>query len=119
MKKVIVALLVFSASAPVRLAAANEPGGDTGGPSRSASPVIKRFSIQPERISLGDGDNWPITWADDGDQYTVYCDGKGFGGGSGQGSMCQAKIVGDPPHFNGVNLASQSGRRTGGGPTWN
>ena len=24
------------------------------------------------------GDNWPITWADDGDLYTVYGDGNGF-----------------------------------------
>lgn len=47
------------------------------------SAAIRNLIIHPERISIGDGDNWPITWADDGYQYTVYCDGKGFGGGNG------------------------------------
>ena len=51
------------------------------------SEVITSLTIHPERISIGNGDNWPITWADDGSQYTVYCDGEGFGGGSGKGSM--------------------------------
>ena len=27
-------------------------------------------------------DNWPITWADDGHQYTSWGDGCGFGGGN-------------------------------------
>lgn len=45
------------------------------------SEVIANLTIHPERTSIGNGDNWPITWADDGDQYTVYCDGEGFGGG--------------------------------------
>jgi hypothetical protein len=36
------------------------------------SEVIASLTIHPERISVGNGDNWPITWADDGNQYTVY-----------------------------------------------
>jgi hypothetical protein len=80
------------------------------------SKVIADLTIHPERMPLGNGDNWPITWADDGNQYTVYCDGEGFGGGSGKGSMSMARIVGDPPNFKGENLASPTGHKTGGGP---
>ena len=80
------------------------------------SPVIKDLTIEPERQSIGDGDNWPITWADDGSLYTVYCDGKGFGGGSGQGSMSLAKVTGSPPSITGENIASATGHKTGGGP---
>jgi hypothetical protein len=71
-----------------------------------SSKVITNFTIDPKRIAVGNGDNWPITWADDGHQYTVYCDGEGFGGGSGKGSMSLARIVGDPPDFSGENLTS-------------
>ena len=81
-----------------------------------ASPVIKSLMIQPDRLTVGNGDNWPITWADDGNQYTFYCDGDGFGGGSGNGSMCPAMILGSPPNFTGQNIATTSGRKTGGGP---
>lgn len=79
------------------------------------SKAIAGLTIHPERISIGHGDNWPITWADDGNQYTVYCDGDGFGGGSGKGSMSLARIVGDPPKFEGENLTSPTGHKTGGG----
>jgi hypothetical protein len=43
------------------------------------SPVIERIIIENKRmISFGDGDNFPVTWADDGKLYTMYCDGAGF-----------------------------------------
>ena len=80
------------------------------------SDIVLNLVVHPERTSVGNGDNWPITWADDGNQYTVYCDGEGFGGGSGKGSMSLAKIVGAPPDFNGENLTSPTGHKTGGGP---
>ena len=79
-------------------------------------PVIRSLTIEPERFSIGDGDNWPITWADDGGLYTVYCDGKGFGGGSGEGSMSLARILGTPPNVTGENIVSTTGHKTGGGP---
>ncbi len=90
---------------------ANEPGK----PPYPPSPVIKGLTIDAARQSLGNGDNWPITWADDDAQYTVYCDGKGFGGGSGEGSMSLARISGSPPNIQGENIASPSGHKTGGG----
>jgi SAM-dependent methyltransferase len=80
------------------------------------SSVIKSLTVHPQRTSIGDGDNWPITWADDEHQYTVYCDGEGFGGGSGKGSMSLARILGSPPGFRGENLASPTGHKEGGGP---
>ena len=79
------------------------------------SPIIKNLIIHPERKSIGNGDNWPITWAGDGYHYTVYCDGEGFGGGSGKGSMSLAGIIGEPPHFSGKNLTSPTGHKEGGG----
>lgn len=80
------------------------------------SPIIKALTIEPQRQSLGNGDNWPITWADDNNLYTVYCDGKGFGGGSGEGSMSLARITGSPPSILGENILSATGHQTGGGP---
>ena len=94
--------------------AAAQPQADTK-ESYAPSPVIRSLTIEPGRQSIGDGDNWPITWADDGDLYTVYCDGKGFGGGNGQGSMSLAKIAGTPPNHTGENIASATGHRVGGG----
>ena len=47
------------------------------------SPVIADIVIEDTReISFGDGDNFPMTWADDGKLYTMYCDGVGFGDNS-------------------------------------
>ncbi len=83
--------------------------------SYAPSPAIRNLTLDSKRQSLGDGDNWPITWADDGELYTVYCDGKGFGGGSGEGSMSLAKITGSPPNITGENIASTTGHKTGGG----
>lgn len=79
------------------------------------STTVKSLTIDPARQSMGDGDNWPIAWADDDVQYTVYCDGKGFGGGSGEGSMSLAKVLGSPPNIHGENILSPSGHKTGGG----
>jgi hypothetical protein len=67
-----------------------------GEPPYPSSDVITSLTIHPERTSLGNGDNWPITWVDDGNQYTVYCNGEGFGGGSGKGSRFQPRI---PPKW--------------------
>lgn len=47
---------------------------------------------------------------------TVYRDGKGFGGGSGEGSMSLARILGTPSDITGENIVSATGHKTGGGP---
>ncbi len=61
-------------------------------------------------------DNWPITWADDDNQYTTYGDGWGFEPKTKKKlSLGIAKIVGSPPDFRGVNIRTDSGERIGQG----
>jgi hypothetical protein len=50
-------------------------------------------------------DNWPITWADDGHQYTSWGDGGGFGGTNSDGrvSLGFARIEGDSRSYDGFN----------------
>jgi hypothetical protein len=73
-----------------------------------ASPVIKEIRFQwPSHIRLASGsDNWPVTWADDGHQYTVWGDGGGFGGTNsiGRSSIGIARIEGSWHNFNGTNV---------------
>ena len=53
----------------------------------SKSEVIKGINFDWSfHIRLAPGsDNWPVTWADDGNQYVVWGDGGGFGGTNGIG----------------------------------
>jgi len=54
-------------------------------------------------------DNWPITWADDDNQYAAYGDGWGFEPKSDRKlSLGLAKIIGGPEDFEGVNIASKT-----------
>jgi len=57
------------------------------------------------RLAPG-SDNWPVTWADDGHQYTVWGDGGGFGGtnGIGRSSMGVARMQGNWHNFMPVNI---------------
>ncbi|MBN1506786.1 MAG: hypothetical protein JW955_08065 [Sedimentisphaerales bacterium] len=59
-------------------------------------------------------DNWPITWADDNDQYAAYGDGWGFEPKSDRKlSLGLAKILGGPESLEGVNIHSKTGDWTG------
>ncbi len=61
-------------------------------------------------------DNWPITWADDGNLYTAYGDGWGFEPKVNEKlSLGIAKIVGGAEDFNGINIRSETGERAGQG----
>ena len=61
------------------------------------------------------GDNWPITWADDGNLYTAYGDGQGFEPKVDKKlSVGFAKIVGGPQDFQGRQY-SQPDRGVGRG----
>jgi CubicO group peptidase (beta-lactamase class C family) len=63
-----------------------------------------------------DSDNWPITWADDGHQYTSYGDGWGFDPRIDKKlSQGFARIEGPSRAFRGVNIRSATGERTGDG----
>ena len=58
-----------------------------------------------KRLAPG-SDNWPVTWADDGHQYTSWGDGGGFGGTNADGrvSLGVARIEGDSESYKGVNV---------------
>jgi hypothetical protein len=58
-------------------------------------------------IKLAPGsDNWPITWADDGHQYTSWGDGGGFDGSNSDGrvSLGVARIEGDADSYKAFNV---------------
>jgi CubicO group peptidase (beta-lactamase class C family) len=61
-------------------------------------------------------DNWPLTWADDGHQYTAYGDGWGFEPFVPKKlGLGFARVEGDPPRFQGVNIPSPTGEQLGAG----
>jgi CubicO group peptidase (beta-lactamase class C family) len=61
-------------------------------------------------------DNWPLTWADDGEQYTAFGDGWGFKPVVEKKlSMGFARIVGGPDRFRGINIRSAEGETIGQG----
>jgi hypothetical protein len=73
-----------------------------------SSPVIQSVSFDRsshDRLAPG-SDNWPITWADDGHQYTSWGDGGGFGGtnSDGQVSLGVARIEGGWNNYRGFNI---------------
>ena len=88
-----------------------EPTTVTAGPAISPYPmssVIGGFTIEPERQSIGHGDNWAITWAADDRQYSFHTDGRGFGL---KESVSTAPVVieGSPPDIRGRDIATTSG----------
>lgn len=93
------------------------------------SPVIRRIDWDPpaqvRRCVLGarqekgrkDGsDNWPLTWADDGNLYTAYGDGYGFEPRQTDTklSLGFGVVTGMPDDFAGYNIRSD-GERLGPG----
>lgn len=72
------------------------------------SGVVVDFQIDPDRQSMGDGDNWAITWGDDDEQYSFFTDGTGFGAPD-RVSAAPVVISGTPPAISGVNIPTQTG----------
>ena len=85
------------------------------GPSKVIGAV--RFApVESIRIAAKGSDNWPMTWADDGDIYTSYGDGRGFKPRVEKKlSLGLARITGGPEDWKGVNLRAPSIERTGDG----
>jgi len=84
-----------------------------------ASELITKAEFAPAdtviRKAKG-SDNWPITWADDDNQYTAYGDGWGFEPKVEKKlSLGIAKVIGAAPNFKGVNVRTASGERIGQG----
>jgi CubicO group peptidase (beta-lactamase class C family) len=85
------------------------------------SDVIRDVAFDPpstiERRAF-DSDNWPITWADDGEQCTAYGDGRGFKPYTERKiGLGFARIVGPATDWQGVNVRSPSGENDGMGPS--
>jgi hypothetical protein len=69
------------------------------------------------RFTGEDSDNWPCTWAADGDLYTSYGDGYGFVPNTEKKlSLGFGKIIGMPDNYTCVNLRTETGEREGDGP---
>lgn len=89
------------------------------------SPVIESIEWAPVDSILQfakDGDNWPVTWADDGAIYTTWGDGTGFPPRVERKLSCGfAKVTGSPPEIDGVNIrteAEQIGNGRSGLKAW-
>jgi len=88
------------------------------GPPYPTSPIITDLTwADPLTIvhQAEGSDNWPVTWADDNEQYTAYGDGWGFDPRvPGKLSLGFVKVIGDPPG-GGMNIRSSSGEQIGDG----
>ncbi len=73
------------------------------------SQVIRgvTFNDATARTEAPGSDIWPMTWAADGELYTAWGDGGGFGGDNDNGrvSLGVARITGDRRDYRGENLA--------------
>lgn len=82
------------------------------------SPVIAGLEWAPLNTVVRqarDGDNWPLTWADDDALYTTFGDGTGFPPKSKRKLSCGfARIAGGPGDFVGANIPS-NGEQLGDG----
>jgi CubicO group peptidase (beta-lactamase class C family) len=100
------------------LAAAVKLGKNSPPPTNS-SPTIRTIHWAPKETIIRHAkgsDNWPLTWADDGNLYTAYGDGWGFRPMvKGKLSLGLARIEGSPPNIKGINLRSATAESIGGG----
>ncbi|HOO99386.1 MAG TPA: serine hydrolase [Bacteroidales bacterium] len=83
------------------------------------SPLIRDAKFAPLNTIVRkacDSDNWPLTWAADGYIYAAYGDGTGFEPKTEKKlSLGLARISGGPEDFEGVNIRSATGEKTGDG----
>ncbi|MCA9218844.1 MAG: DUF4185 domain-containing protein, partial [Planctomycetales bacterium] len=72
------------------------------------SPIISgiAFDFGTHRRLAEGSDNWPTTWADDGNLYTAWGDGGGFGGTNSKGRVTLgiARIEGHANYYTGTNV---------------
>jgi hypothetical protein len=90
------------------------------------SKVVLRLTWDSQTIRVGSGnngrdgvgDNWPITWADDGNLYTSFGDGPGFKKVPNRNlTLGFAKIAGDPPTVTAEDIVSDADTPAGWGKT--
>lgn len=81
------------------------------------SNITAEFAPKETVIRMAKGsDNWPITWGNDGALYTAYGDGNGFSPNTDiKLSLGIAKVDGNPPSLEAVNIRSRTGEKVGQG----
>ena len=85
-------------------------------PASQAIPGIEWAPVGTIVRQAQGGDNWPITWADDGNLYTAYGDAQGFAPKVEKKlSLGLAQVVGGPADFRGINIRSRTGETVGEG----
>ena len=126
----LLSLLLLVASSVAALSVQDK--GKWPGAPYAASGIIRKVEWAPAStiVRQAEGsDNWPITWADDGNLYTAYGDGQGFEGLPNAEfrvgdpapkvdkklSLGFAKVVGGPEDFQGINIRSKTGEWAGEG----
>ncbi len=99
--------------------------GEEPSPAYPPSPVIEGLDWAPVETIVRraqDGDNWPVTWADDDALYTTFGDGTGFPPKVERKLSCGfARVAGTPEDFTGVNIRSgeeQLGQGRAGKKGW-
>ena len=98
----------FRGALVAALAALQAPPSSAQSAPYPPSPRITKVSFDwstHKRLAPG-SDNWPVTWAEDGHQYTSWGDGGGFGGtnSSGRVSLGFARIEGGAADHRGLNV---------------
>src|SRR5688500_9680447 len=94
----------------IGLHAASTAGTQGPTPPYPPSPVIRSLEWAAADTIVRraeDGDNWPLTWADDDALYTTWGDGTGFVPKVEKKLGCGfARVTGSPADFTGVNIRS-------------
>lgn len=79
------------------------------------SEQITSFTMDTARISMGHGDNWAITWAENNKQYSFFTDGTGFGGFSAKDenhievSSGMVELDGNPEQLDTRDILAETG----------
>jgi hypothetical protein len=99
-------------------------GGPNGAPYPPSAVIpgltwdseVLRIGLVGNNGKTGSGDNWAITWADDGRLYTTFGDGMGFNGThKAEVTIGFARVTGNPPAVTVKDLPSNADTPGGGG----
>ncbi|MEJ2750774.1 MAG: hypothetical protein P8183_23135, partial [Anaerolineae bacterium] len=97
-------VFLFACTAVPRPVASNQLAAAPYGPSPFITAVTYNWDTH---VQLAPGsDNWSLTWANDGHQYTSWGDGGGFGGTNSDGrvSLGVARVEGNWNNYTGYNV---------------
>ena len=107
-------VISFAAALLASTAVCQSPGGAPYPPSKAITSLtwdesVLRIGKAGDSGRDGAGDNWPITWGDDGDLYTSYGDGPGFERKPAVYlTLGFAKIKGAPPSITAEDIPSSA-----------